>query len=187
MTAVGVRPNRPVKAIIMDAGAMARAWRRVAHEIVEGNPHLGDLVLVGIVTRGEPLARRLAGDLRSLEGTDVSVVALDVRPYRDDATRPIPRPRPAEVPLLGKAVVLVDDVLYQGRTVRAAMDAVIALGRPRKIQLAVLVDRGHRALPIRPDYVGKNVPTAEAEWVEVRLQEIDGEDRVAICARVGER
>jgi pyrimidine operon attenuation protein/uracil phosphoribosyltransferase len=173
----------PSRALILDAPALARAWRRVAHEVIERHPRLDDLLLVGIVTRGEPLACRLALDLKVLRRVDVPVVALDARPYRDDAAGPPPAAPLAQVALEGKSVILVDDVLYQGRTVRAAMDALIASGRPRMVELAVLVDRGHRALPIRPDYVGKNVPTADAEWVEVHLLEVDREDSVAVRPR----
>lgn len=175
------RLDRRVKAVIMDEAAIARAWRRVAHEIVERNAGLADVVLVGILTRGRPLAERLARDLHALEGVQVPVVPLNARAYRDDAAGTPPPTQALSLVLEGKAVVLVDDVLYQGRTVRAAMDALLPHGRPRKIQLAVLVDRGHRALPIRPDFVGKNVPTAESEWVEVHLREVDDAERVAIC------
>jgi pyrimidine operon attenuation protein/uracil phosphoribosyltransferase len=180
---VTARLARRVKAVIMDEAAIARAWRRVAHEIVERNAGLADVVLVGIVTRGRPLAERLARHLHALEGVRVPVVPLDARAYRDDAAGVPPPTQAVGLVLEGKAVVLVDDVLYQGRTVRAAMDALLPHGRPRKIQLAVLVDRGHRALPIRPDFVGKNLPTAESEWVEVRLREVDTDERVAICER----
>ncbi len=173
----------PPSVVILDAATLARAWRRVAHEIVERHPRLDDVVLVGIVTRGDPLARRLAADIQTLRGGTVPVVALDARPFRDDATLPPPLTKPVAISLQNKAVILVDDVLYQGRTVRAAMDAIIAHGRPRLIQLAVLIDRGHRALPIRPDYVGKNLPTAEAEWVEVHLREVDQEDAVTLRRR----
>jgi pyrimidine operon attenuation protein/uracil phosphoribosyltransferase len=174
-----------VKAVILDADGMRRAWRRIAHEVVERQPQLERLSLLGIVTRGVPLAHRLAATLEELEGVRLPVLALDVRAYRDD----LPRATNAPLPVLPRAsveqrpVLLVDDVLFNGRTVRAAIDAIIAAGRPTQIQLAVLVDRGHRELPIRPDYIGKNVPTSRQEWVEVRLSEIDGDDAVRILER----
>jgi pyrimidine operon attenuation protein/uracil phosphoribosyltransferase len=162
-----------------------RAWRRIAHEIIERQPNLAQLSLLGIVTRGVPLAERLAATLEQLEDVRLPVLPLDVRAYRDD----LPKAFAAHLPVLpaaaveGRPVLLVDDVLFNGRTVRAAIDAVIEAGRPTQIQLAVLVDRGHRELPIRPDYIGKNVPTSRQEWVEVHLSEIDGEDSVRILER----
>jgi pyrimidine operon attenuation protein/uracil phosphoribosyltransferase len=155
----------------------------VAHEIVEGNRGTDDLILVGIRTRGAPLADRLASAIAEFEGVDVPSGALDVTLYRDDVA--LRRPRGLEsttVPadLDGRVVVIVDDVLYTGRTIRAAFDAVLDLGRPRAIRLAVLVDRGHREFPIRADYVGKNLPTSSSEVVKVHVQEIDGEDAVLI-------
>lgn len=175
----------PVKAVILDADGLRRAWRRIAHEVVERQRDLQQLSLLGIVTRGVPLAQRLAVTLEELEGVRLAVHALDVRAYRDDLPRAAAAPLPG-VPrdvVDGRPVLLVDDVLFNGRTVRAAIDAVIAAGRPTQIQLAVLVDRGHRELPIRPDYIGKNVPTSRQEWVEVRLREIDGDDAVRILER----
>jgi pyrimidine operon attenuation protein/uracil phosphoribosyltransferase len=175
----------PAKAVILDAEGVRRAWRRIAHEIIERQPNLAQLSLLGIVTRGVPLAQRLAVILEQLEGIRVPVIPLDVRAYRDD----LPKSAAASLPVLpaavvdGRPVLLVDDVLFNGRTVRAAIDAVIEAGRPTQIQLAVLVDRGHRELPIRPDYIGKNVPTSRQEWVEVRLNETDGEDAVRILER----
>ena len=169
------------KAVILDADAVRRAWRRIAHEVIERQPGLDRLVLVGIVTRGVPLAHRLAATLEELEGVRPEVIPLDVRSYRDDLPRggsPLPGLPPAAVQ--NRPILLVDDVLFNGRTVRAAIDAVIGAGRPTMIQLAVLIDRGHRELPIRPDYVGKNVPTSRQEWVDVHLQEVDGEDAVRI-------
>jgi pyrimidine operon attenuation protein/uracil phosphoribosyltransferase len=175
----------PAKAVILDADGLRRAWRRIAHEIVERQPNLAQLTLLGIVTRGLPLAQRLAATLEELEGVRLPVISLDVRAYRDDlpraATAPLPVLPPSAVD--GRPILLVDDVLFNGRTVRAAIDAVIAAGRPTQIQLAVLVDRGHRELPIRPDYIGKNVPTSRQEWVDVHLSEIDGEDSVRILER----
>ena len=173
------------KAVILDADALRRAWRRIAHEVIERQPNLAQLSLLGIVTRGLPLAQRLAATLEELEGVRLSVIPLDVRAYRDD----LPRAAAAPLPILptvavdGRPVLLVDDVLFNGRTVRAAIDAVIAAGRPTQIQLAVLVDRGHRELPIRPDFIGKNVPTSRQEWVDVHLSETDGEDLVRIVER----
>jgi len=173
------------KAVILDAEGLRRAWRRIAHEVIERQPNLAQLSLLGIVTRGLPLARRLAATLEELEGVRLSVIPLDVRAYRDDLPRTAAAPLPSlpAVAVDGRPVLLVDDVLFNGRTVRAAIDAVIAAGRPTEIQLAVLVDRGHRELPIRPDYIGKNVPTSRQEWVEVHLSETDGEDLVRIVER----
>lgn len=172
------------KAQIMDQEGVRRALTRVAHEIVERNKGLEDLVLVGIRRRGVPLAQRLAGKLREVEGHTPPLGILDITLYRDDLSTRTDQPEvhKTEVPfqLRGKIVVLVDDVLFTGRTIRAALDALMDLGRPQAIQLAVLIDRGHRELPIRADYVGKNLPTSIKEIVHVRLVEIDGEDSVII-------
>lgn len=175
----------PAKAVILDADGVRRAWRRIAHEVIERQRDLARLSLLGIVTRGVPLADRLAATLEELEGVRVPVLALDVRAYRDDLPRMAAAPLPALPPAAvdARPVLLVDDVLFNGRTVRAAIDAIIAAGRPTQIQLAVLVDRGHREIPIRPDYIGKNVPTSRQEWVDVHLTEIDGEDAVRIVER----
>jgi pyrimidine operon attenuation protein/uracil phosphoribosyltransferase len=171
------------KARVMDAEAIRRALVRIAHEILERNRSAHHLALVGIRTRGAPLARRLADAIAAIEGVAVPVGTVDITRYRDDRPdRPPPVVTPAPLPfdVTGRTVVLVDDVLYTGRTVRAAMDALVDLGRPAGIQLAVLVDRGHRELPIRADYVGKNLPTARREHVAVRLVEVDGRDEVVI-------
>ena len=170
-------------AMVLDAADVHRALVRIAHEIVERNKGTDGLLVVGIHTRGVPLARRLAAKLREIEGREVPAGALDVAMYRDDiGMRPPQATRETELPfeLAGKVVVLVDDVLYTGRTVRAALDALTDFGRPRAIQLAVLVDRGHRELPLRADYVGKNLPTAPDQAVRVRLAETDGSDAVVV-------
>ena len=159
---------------------------RIAHEIVERNRGVGDLALVGVRTRGVPIARRLAAILREITGVDVATGALDITLYRDDlmkiAVGPQPIVRRTEIPFSidGRHIVLVDDVLYTGRTIRSALDALIDFGRPSTIQLVVLVDRGHRELPIKADYVGKNVPTSRRETIHVRLAEIDGTDEVTL-------
>jgi pyrimidine operon attenuation protein/uracil phosphoribosyltransferase len=171
------------RAVVMDAADVHRALVRIAHEVVERNKGTGGLVVVGIHTRGVPLARRLAAKLTEIEGRPVPHGALDVAMYRDDiGMRPPQATHDTHLPfdLAGTVVVLVDDVLYTGRTVRAALDALTDFGRPRAIQLAVLVDRGHRELPLRADYVGKNLPTAPDQAVRVQLQETDGGDAVAI-------
>ena len=172
--------------VVMDADRMARSLLRIAHEILERNRGVGDLALVGIRARGVPLAARLAGHLRELAEVDVPTGALDITLYRDDLMRmpvgPQPVIRRTEVPFSidDKLILLVDDVLYTGRTIRAALDALIDFGRPRAIQLVVLVDRGHRELPIRADYVGRNIPTSRQQSVQVRLTEIDGKDEVEV-------
>jgi pyrimidine operon attenuation protein/uracil phosphoribosyltransferase len=169
---------------VLSAEDVRRAVGRIAHEIVERNRNLEDVVLVGMRTRGVPLASRLASAIQEFEGRAVPVGALDIGLYRDDipAMELRPQIRPTELPtdIHGKRLVLVDDVLYTGRSIRAALDALIDFGRPASIQLAVLVDRGHRELPIRPDYVGKNIPTASDEDVQVLLQETDGRDEVVV-------
>jgi pyrimidine operon attenuation protein / uracil phosphoribosyltransferase len=172
------------RARVFDADELRRAHTRIAHEIVERNHGAADLVLVGLYTRGVAIARRLADVIGAFEPVDVPVGALDVAFYRDDiALRPVQPLGPTEVPVdvSGRVVVLVDDVLFTGRTVRAALDALTELGRPRAVQLAVLVDRGHRELPIRADYVGKNLPTSLVERVTVHLTEYDGQDAVLIA------
>ena len=172
--------------IVMDADRISRALTRIAHEIVERNKSLEGLALVGIRSRGEHLARRLATALREITGQDVPTGALDITLYRDDLMRhtvgPQPLVRLTEIPFSidDRRILLVDDVLYTGRTIRAALDALIDFGRPKVIQLVVLVDRGHRELPIKADYVGKNIPTAATESVQVRLVETDGRDDVTV-------
>jgi pyrimidine operon attenuation protein/uracil phosphoribosyltransferase len=171
------------RALVMDAADVGRALTRVAHEVVERNKGTDGLVVVGLHTRGVPLARRLAAKLGEIEGGKVPTGALDVAMYRDDiGLRPPGATRDTDLPfdLAGTVVVLVDDVLYTGRTIRAALDALTDFGRPRAIQLAVLVDRGHRELPLRADYVGKNLPTAPGAVVKVLLEETDGRDGVLV-------
>jgi pyrimidine operon attenuation protein / uracil phosphoribosyltransferase len=164
---------------VLDAAAIERTLRRIAHEIVESNPDLGSIILAGIPSRGVEIARRLADIIDSLGNVRVATGAIDVSMHRDDVgTRPeLPRVRASTLPLPleGKTVVIVDDVFFTGRTARAAMDAIGSFGRPARIQLAALIDRGHRELPIRADYVGKNLPTAPGEQVRLRLQDVDGE------------
>ena len=168
---------------IMTADEVRRALARLAHEVLERTRGGARVVLVGVHTRGVPLARRLAALIHDFEGVDVPIGSLDISPYRDDVVLRGPVPAVGSdvpVPVDERQVVLVDDVLYTGRSARAAMDAVMDLGRPQAIQLAVLVDRGHRELPIRADYVGKNVPSSRDERVAVHLEEVDGEDAVLI-------
>ena len=171
----------------MDEATIDRTLTRIAHEILEKHKGTEGLVLVGIRSRGVPLARRLAEKVRKIEGKDVPVGILDINLYRDDLTTIADHPilRKTEIPFSvdGARVVLVDDVLFTGRTIRAAMDGIIDLGRPMQIQLAVLVDRGHRELPIRADFVGKNVPTKSSDDVRVHLVEVDGRDEVELVAR----
>ena len=170
--------------VLLQTEDIRRALLRIAHEIVEHNRGGEDIVLVGIQARGAPLARRLAKSIEDLEGVTVPVGRLDITLYRDDLEREHFRPniRETQIPvdLSEKHVVLVDDVLYTGRTIRAAMDAVMDFGRPRTIQLAVLIDRGHRELPIRADYVGKNIPTSRLEDIELHLLETDGKDETIL-------
>ncbi len=173
-------------AVVMDSQRMARTIARIAHEIVERNRGLEELALVGIRTRGVPLARRLGAAIGEIGGTAVPTGSLDITLYRDDLMRqpvgPQPLVRSTEIPFSidGRRILLVDDVLYTGRTIRAALDALIDFGRPRFIQLVVLIDRGHRELPIKADYVGKNLPTSRSQSVQVRLVETDGLDEVVL-------
>jgi pyrimidine operon attenuation protein/uracil phosphoribosyltransferase len=178
--------------VLLDADALSRTLSRIAHEIIEANPELDEVALVGIQTRGVPLAQRLARliDERTDEAPDLG--AIDITFYRDDVTvrggqsplapQPLVRASQLDFPLEGRTVVLVDDVLYTGRTIRAAIEALFDYGRPARVQLAVLVDRGHRELPIRPDYVGKNLPTSRDERIQVQLVEVDEVDAVLLVA-----
>lgn len=172
------------KTVLMDEQAMHRALVRIAHEILEKNKGVDDIVLVGIRSRGVPLAERVADAIENIEGKRPPVGVLDITLYRDDLSilsyQPIVRPTTMPVDIDNKIIVLVDDVLYTGRTIRSALNAIIDMGRPKSIQLAVLIDRGHRELPIRADYVGKNVPTSSKESVNVKVVEIDDTDQVVL-------
>ena len=184
-SAVPTPEATPAGRIVLNSSDISRALRRIAHEIVEHNKGVRDLVVLGIPTRGEALAHRIVALLREIEGAEVPVGSLDVTMYRDDLrsqpTRAVGNTTIPDCGVDGHTVVLVDDVLYSGRTVRAALDALGDLGRPKAVRLAVLVDRGHRELPIRADHVGKNLPTARAERVSVRLAEQDGVEEVRIA------
>lgn len=177
------------KAVILDKEAVERSLMRIAHEILEKNKGTQELCMVGIRNRGAYLAKRIAGNIETIDRARVPVGILDITLYRDDLTmiaaKPVVHKTEIDFDITDKNVILVDDVLYTGRTIRAALDALIDLGRPRSIQLAVLIDRGHRELPIRPDYVGKNIPTAQNENVEVRLVEADGKDEAVIIEKIG--
>jgi pyrimidine operon attenuation protein / uracil phosphoribosyltransferase len=177
---------------LLEADGLARTLSRIAHEIIEGNPDLDELALVGIQTRGVPLAQRLARLIEERAGIGPEVGTVDITFHRDDvavrhreaplAAQPVVRATQLDFPLDGRTVVLVDDVLYTGRTIRAAIEALFDYGRPARVQLAVVVDRGHRELPIRPDYVGKNLPTARGERIQVQLVEVDEIDAVLLVA-----
>lgn len=179
-----MKKKMKLKKKIIDSDGIRRALTRIAHEIIEKNKGTDDLVLIGIRTRGVPLAQRIARRIKAIEKTEIAVGTLDITLYRDDlsmvAQQPIVHKTEINFNIDAKKVILVDDVLYTGRTVRAALDALIDIGRPKAIQLAILVDRGHRELPIRPDYVGKNLPTSEEEVVDVNLREIDDTDNVLL-------
>lgn len=173
-----------LKAAILDSKGIQRSLTRVSHEIIEKNKGTENIILIGIKRRGYPLAQRIAKAIEEIEGIEIPVGSVDISLYRDDLTaineQPIIKNSELGTNIVGKKVILVDDVIYTGRTVRAAIDAVIHCGRPDMIQLAVLVDRGHRELPIRADYVGKNIPTSRSELISVELTEIDGNDSVKI-------
>ncbi|MDD5431600.1 MAG: bifunctional pyr operon transcriptional regulator/uracil phosphoribosyltransferase PyrR [Candidatus Omnitrophica bacterium] len=175
------------KAKILDKEALNRSLRRIAHEILEKNKGTQDLCLVGIRNRGDLLAKRLSMYIKEIDNETIPVGILDITLYRDDltliSTQPVVHKTEIDFDITNKNLILVDDVLYSGRTIRAALDALIDFGRPKVIQLAVLVDRGHRELPIRADYVGKNIPTAQDERVEVHLEEVDGADEVVIVEK----
>jgi pyrimidine operon attenuation protein/uracil phosphoribosyltransferase len=171
--------------VLMTEEDIRRTLARIAHEIIERSKSLDNIVLIGMYTRGVPLARRLAQNIQNYSQTAVPVGALDIFPYRDDVQHDVPpKVTRTEIPfsIVGKSVIVVDDVLYTGRSIRAAMDGIIDLGRPQSIQLIVLIDRGHRELPIRADYVGKNVPSGHDEEIAVKLKETDGLDEVAIIS-----
>lgn len=176
-----------IKAKLLDENSIRRTLIRLSHEIIEKNKGVSDIALIGIKTRGVPIAKRIAEFIKQFEGVDVPVGVLDITLYRDDLTEKYEDPKINETKvdfdIKNKKLILVDDVLFTGRTVRAALDAIVDLGRPKSIQLAVLIDRGHRELPIRADYVGKNVPTSLSEIVHVHLNEIDGEDAVLIAEK----
>lgn len=173
-----------IKAQIMDEIGMSRAIIRIAHEIIERNRGVQDVVLIGIKRRGVPLASRIAEEIFKIENIRLNVGMLDISLYRDDlnplSDQPVVTSTSIDFDIKDRTVILVDDVLYTGRTVRAALDAIMDIGRPRTIQLAILIDRGHRELPIRADYVGKNVPTSSSEVVHVNMEEVDGENKVVI-------
>lgn len=175
---------------LMSASEIDRTLVRLAHEVMEKASDLGSLAFIGIQRRGAPLAQRLAAKIESLEGLKVPVGILDITLYRDDlstvAERPVVHSKQIDFPVTGKEIVLVDDVLYTGRTVRAALDALFAHGRPARVQLLVLIDRGHRELPIEARYIGRALQTSRREIIEVKLQEIDGQERVLLVERVGE-
>ena len=189
-------PSRQAAKLLLDAEAIDRTLSRIAHELIERNDDLDSVALVGIHTRGVPLAARLRALVAERSGVDVDLGALDITFNRDDVAvraggaplheQPVVRGTALDFPLEGKTVVLVDDVLYTGRTIRAAIDALLEYGRPARVQLAVLADRGHRELPIRPDYVGKNLPTARDERVQVQLVEIDEIDQVVLVGEAEE-
>ena len=184
-------PDRVAVKTLLDAEGLERTLSRIAHEIIERNDDLGTVALVGIRTRGVPLAERLAELIEQRSGAEVALGAVDITFHRDDAVpgreQPVVHATALDFELRGMTVVLVDDVLYTGRTIRAAIETLFEHGRPARVQLAVLVDRGHRELPIRPDYVGKNLPTARSERIQVELTETDGADRILLVGAPEER
>lgn len=172
-----------LKTVVLDDKGINRTLTRISHEIIEKNKGVQDIVLVGIKRRGYPMAKRISEIIQSIEGVELQVESVDITLYRDDLSKLNEQPIIKDVDLIdveGKKVILIDDVIYTGRTVRAAIDAIMHAGRPKLIQLAVLIDRGHRELPIRPDYVGKNIPTSRSEMVSVELAEVDKKDSVKI-------
>lgn len=175
------------KAVIMDAQALGRAITRISHEILEHHKGSDGIVLIGIRRRGEPMAKRIAQKIKEIEGTDVPCSSVDITFYRDDLTKinasPVIKNEEFEAEVDGKNVIIVDDVIFTGRTVRAAIEAIFRHGRPKTVELAVMVDRGLRELPLRPDYVGKNIPTSRSEIISVKLAEVDGTDSVSILSR----
>jgi len=172
------------KGKVMDAEQMHKSLRRISHEIIERNKQLDELAILGIRTRGVYLAQRIQSNIKEIEGIELPLGALDITLYRDDLTlvaeQPIVKETEINFDINNKIIILVDDVLFTGRTVRCALDEIMDFGRPKAVQLAVLIDRGHRELPIRPDYVGKNIPTSLREFVEVKVKEFDGRDEVLI-------
>ena len=184
-------PHRHAVKTLLDAEGLERTLSRIAHEIIERNDDLGRLALVGIHTRGVPIAERLASLIEERSGEEVELGAVDITFHRDDTTpdtqQPVVHATALGFALAGMTVILVDDVLYTGRTIRAAIETLFERGRPARVQLAVLVDRGHRELPIRPDYVGKNLPTARSERIQVELTEIDGADRILLVGAPEEK
>ena len=184
-------PGPTASKTLLDAEALARTLSRIAHEIIERNDELGAVALIGIHTRGVPLADRLGVLIEERSGEEVALGAVDITFHRDDtvpgARQPVVHATELDFELAGRTCVLVDDVLYTGRTIRAAIETLFERGRPARVQLAVLVDRGHRELPIRPDYVGKNLPTSRSERIQVELEETDGVDRVLLVAAPEER
>ena len=184
-------PDRAAVKTLLDAEGLERTLSRIAHEIIERNDDLGRLALVGIHTRGVPLAERLAALIEERSGEEVELGAVDITHHRDDAVpgreQPVVHATALDFELRGMTIVLVDDVLYTGRTIRAAIETLLEHGRAARVQLAVIVDRGHRELPIRPDYVGKNLPTARSERIQVELTETDGADRILLVGAPEER
>ncbi|MFH1797976.1 MAG: bifunctional pyr operon transcriptional regulator/uracil phosphoribosyltransferase PyrR [Candidatus Omnitrophota bacterium] len=176
--------KKEIKSIVLDAEGIKRTLRRIAHEVLEKNQGAENLVIIGVRTRGAVLAERIAENIQLIEKKEVPVGAIDITMYRDDLTevaeQPVVRSTEIDFDITGKRIVLVDDVLFTGRTIRCALDELIDFGRPANIQLAVLIDRGHRELPIRPDFVGKNIPTSKGQSIEVKIKEIDGTEEVII-------
>ena len=180
-------PRKPKSVVVLDAKTIQRALVRIAHEIVEKNKGAENMAVIGIQNRGAYLAERLAKLIEQIEGVEIPLGLMDITLYRDDVQTKLDQPLVQKTDILfdvvDKTIILVDDVLYTGRTVRAALDQIIDFGRPRSIQFAVLIDRGHRELPIRADYVGKNIPTAKDDRVKLKIKEVDGEDSVSVVSQ----